>query len=294
MLAYLPGPLKGLLCGIFLLVNTVAWTVALLPLAVLKACVPHRGFRRLATHAIVGIAEIWTTFNNLNLALTQKIRWHVTGLEGLSREKSYLVCANHQSWVDIIVLQKVFNRRIPFLRFFLKQELIYIPLLGIAWWALDYPFMKRYSKEYLERHPEKRGQDLETTRRSCERFRGSRITVINFLEGTRFTAKKHAAQASPYRHLLKPKAGGVAFVLECMGEQFDSLVDVTIHYPKGTPTFVGLITGKMPEVIVLVRRLAIPRDLLGGRYLEDESFRDRVQAWVRELWELKDRRLDEL
>src|SRR5579863_10046354 len=104
-------------------------------------------------------------------ALVTRTRWVVDGLQGLNRGGWYLVLSNHQSWVDIPVLQRTFNRRIPFLKFFLKQQLKWVPVLGLAWWALDFPFMQRYSKETLEQHPELRGKDKEATRIACERFR---------------------------------------------------------------------------------------------------------------------------
>ncbi len=65
------------------------------------------------------------------------------GVDSLHQRGWYLVSSNHQSWVDILVLQRIFHGRIPFLKFFLKQELIWVPVIGLAWWALDFPFMKR-------------------------------------------------------------------------------------------------------------------------------------------------------
>ncbi len=294
MLSFLPAPIKGILASAFFALNTLFWCLLLFFFTTLKLCIPHPGTRRRCTRIMVVIAENWISCNSAGIALLNRIRWEVDSLDGLSRDKSYLVCANHQSWIDIVVLQHVFNRRLPFFRFFLKDQLKYVPLLGAAWWALDFPFMKRHSKAYLEKHPEKRGEDLASTRRACERFRGSPISVINFLEGTRFTPAKHRAQQSNYKHLLMPKAGGIAFVLDAMGSQFDCLIDVTIHYPGGAQSLGGLLSGKVRHVIVKVDRRPIPKEVLGGDYHSDSAFRERVQNWVREIWEQKDRRLDGL
>jgi 1-acyl-sn-glycerol-3-phosphate acyltransferase len=199
------------------------------------------------------------------------------------------VTCNHRSWIDVVVLQKVFHRRIPFLKFFIKRELIWVPILGGAWWAMDFPFMKRHSREYLEAHPEKRGTDLETTRRACEKFGTSPVTVLNFPEGTRFTPEKHDSQESPYEHLLKPKAGGAAFVLEAMGERLRSLLDVTVVYPERPARFWDLFTGRLRRVVVRVQERAIPEEFLrGGSYLEDPTIRERFQLWVRQIWAEKD------
>jgi len=224
--------------------------------------------------------------NGAWMALVQRIRWDVQGLDGLRRKGWYLVSSNHQSWVDILVLQKVFHRRVPFLKFFLKRQLLYVPVMGLAWWALDFPFMRRGTGS--------RSADLATARKACEKFRLVPTSVMNFLEGTRFSPAKRDRQGSPYRHLLKPKVGGLATALSAMGERFDALLDVTIVYPGGVPTFWDLLSGKVREVVVRVRELEIPKDLLGGDYEGDPVFRARMQAWVQAMWADKDARIEAL
>jgi 1-acyl-sn-glycerol-3-phosphate acyltransferase len=294
VLAFLPSWMLGPLVFLLFVGNTVLWSVPLYFLALLKVILPFRGWRRAWTLAITSIAETWTTFNNWGLSLTQRIHWDVRGVEGLTRKGWYLVSCNHRSWVDIVVLQRIFNRRIPFPKFFLKRSLAWVPLLGGAWWALDYPFMRRYSRSYLERHPEKRGKDLETTRKACERFAGVPVTILNFLEGTRFSRTKHALQKSPYRHLLRPKAGGLAFVLAAMGDRMRQLLDVTIVYPKESPTLWDLLSGKLRKIVVHVERLEIPEEFSRGDYLEDPVLRERFQEWVRDLWARKDALIERL
>ncbi|HCA00123.1 MAG TPA: acyltransferase, partial [Pseudomonas sp.] len=226
--------------------------------------------------------------------LVRPIRWDVQGLDQVDMHHSYLVTSNHQSWADILVLQYQLNRRMPFLKFFLKQELIWVPVIGLCWWALEFPFMKRFSKEYLAKHPEKRGEDLATTRRACERYRTNPVSVFNFLEGTRFTEDKHAEQASPYRHLLKPRAGGIAFVIDAMGEQLSALINITIHYPDGRPSFWDLLAGNIPRVVVRVEAQPIPAEFLRRNYDQDESYRLAFQQWVNQLWTEKDAQLAQL
>jgi 1-acyl-sn-glycerol-3-phosphate acyltransferase len=190
--------------------------------------------------------------------------------------------------VDIVVLQKVFNRRIPLLRFFLKRQLFWVPVLGLAWWALDFPFMARHTREQLARRPELAGRDIAATRRACEKFRAIPVSIMNFVEGTRFTPGKHAAQESPYRRLLRPKAGGVAFVLDAMGDCLDGILDVSIAYPAGRPSMGDLLADRIPEVRVHVCERAIPADLLHGDYQGDPAYRDRFQQWMNGLWTEKD------
>ena len=294
MLAFLPAPVRGFLAFLLFVLNTVFWCVPLYAVQLLKLAVPHPGWRAFQARWLIRIAEAWIAGNHAIMALTQRIEWDVRGLEGLRRDRWYLVGANHQSWVDIVVLLRVFHRRIPFPKFFIKQELRWVPLLGAAWWALDFPFMKRHSAAYLAAHPEARDQDWETTRRMCARCRETPTTLLNFLEGTRFRPDKHARQQSPYRHLLRPKTGGLAFAMEALADRLPRFLDVTIVYPDGYSSFLDLFAGRVRRVIVRVRSLAIPAELLGGDYRHDPEFRAAIQRWIGQIWADKDALIEEL
>ncbi|HRD64634.1 MAG TPA: acyltransferase [Candidatus Competibacter sp.] len=294
MLAFLPAPVRGALAFALFILNTVFWCIPLYLVLLLKLAISRPGWRTFHARLLVRIAEAWIEGNNAIMRLTQRIEWNVQGPEGLRQDDWYLVSANHQSWVDIVVLQRVFNRRIPFLKFFIKQQLIWVPVLGGAWWALDFPFMKRHAATYLARHPEARDEDWETTRRRCERFHNTPISILNFLEGTRFRPEKHARQQSPYRHLLRPKAGGLAFVLEALPDRMRTLLDVTLVYPDGYSTFLDLFMGRIRRVIVRFRSLPIPIELLGGDYRNDPAFRTAIQNWIGQIWAEKDALIEEL
>jgi 1-acyl-sn-glycerol-3-phosphate acyltransferase len=283
MLASLPAFLRIPLAIALLILNTIVHVLPLFALTFVKLLLPLQGARVAMSRVLVAIAESWIAVNSALFDLFTRTRWQVEGLEGLKRDGNYLVLCNHQSWVDIPVLQKVFNRRIPFLRFFLKSQLIWVPLLGPAWWALDFPFMKRHSREQLARHPELAGKDRETTRKACEKFRHMPVSVMNFVEGTRFTRAKHDAQGSPYAHLLRPKAGGVAFVLDAMGEGLHAIVDVTIVYAQGAGSMMDLIAGRVRDIRVHIRQRVIEPGLRGD-YENDAAFRERFQAWINTLW----------
>ena len=293
MLYFLPAPVRGAISFVLMVINTIVCSSIIFLLALLKLLIPLSGWRALCGRMLNGIASAWISINNQNLRLTNRIEWEVSGLEGLSPQEWYLVIANHQSWSDILVLQKVFNRKIPFLKFFLKQELIWVPVIGLVWWALDYPFMKRYPPKVLERRPELKGKDLETTRRACEKFKTIPVSIMNFVEGTRFTPQKHAAQGSPYQRLLKPKAAGIAFVLAAMGEELNSILDVTIAYPGGARDLWPFLCGRAPKVRIRVTRLPIGPELRGD-YFNDEAFRARFQQWINGRWSEKDRELAEM
>lgn len=293
MLNFLPRPLIGILSVLGLLINTCIWMIPIHFAAFLKIMSNKRLYQRF-DDLLATFAEMWASGNEVWMKLMHKTHWDVSGHLNLNYKGWYLINSNHQSWVDIFVLQKVFNKRIPFLKFFTKEQLKYFPVFGTAWWALDYPFMKRYSKEYLKKHPEKKGQDIETTKRLCERFSLKPTAVVNFLEGTRFTQAKHDYQKSPFKYLLKPKAGGIAFTLNVMGDKFQSMLDVTIVYPEGIPSFLGFMCGDLHQVTVKVRQLNIPKEYVYGDYQNDVQYRENFQKWVNVLWEEKDELMGQL
>jgi 1-acyl-sn-glycerol-3-phosphate acyltransferase len=288
MLSRLPAPLRGVISASILGLNTMVIALSLVPPALLKLLVPAKPVRRVCDRLMNGLASVWVGNNNAWIAAVSPAPWDVQGVDGLHQRGWYLVSSNHQSWVDILVLQRIFHGRIPFLKFFLKQELIWVPVIGLAWWALDFPFMKRGKGSGA------RGNDLKTTRQACEKFKLIPTTVINFVEGTRFTPAKHQAQQSPYRHLLKPKIGGLGTALAAMGEQFEALLDVTIVYPQGTPTFWHLLCGRIDAVSVRVQQREIPAQVLGGDPVADKAYRQRIGDWVEGQWRDKDRLIETL
>lgn len=294
MLKNLGHHLLGSLSVIIYFVNTVFWTTPILLLSVCKL-IPFAPSRRFITYLLDGCATAWIGINNLNQRLLSNTQWQVKGLDQLSPHDWYLVVANHQSWVDILVLQRIFNRKIPFLKFFLKKELIWVPVLGLAWWALDFPFMRRYSKSFIAKNPHMKGKDMETTRQACEKFKYKPVSIMNFVEGTRFTQPKHDAQQSPFTHLLKPRAGGIAFVLSAMGDQLHKLIDVTIDYPGGVPSYWDFVCGRVKEIRVDVMVTPIRQFVEGGfysdTYFSDPAQRARFQVWLNQRWTQKDQLL---
>lgn len=294
MLSFLPHWLRGTLAVLLVITNTFLWLPFLLLSALLKVTIPIGFVRKLMTQVLIGIANIWVSFNSFVLSLMQNINWHISGTENLNKEDWYFVSCNHQSWTDIPILQKAMYGKVPMLKFFLKQELIWVPVMGVCWWALDFPFMKRFSPEYLKKHPEMKGKDLETTRIACEKFKTTPVAVLNFLEGTRLTPAKHAKQKSPYTNLLTPKYGGAAFVLGSMGEQMHTMLDITIHYPAGIPNFWELLCGRVESVVVNVNKINIPCTLRGKDYSQDRAFKIAFQRWIQGIWQDKDALIEAL
>lgn len=274
--------------------NLAFWALLIIALGLVKFVIPSKTLHRVLSpvmHLLMGC------FGKLSVVLIKlfnpiKIEYNIKG--ELDEESWYLLIANHLSYLDIILLIEFAAFRIPAPKFFLKQELIWLPFVGLGAWALDMPFMRRYSREYLQKHPEKKGTDIDTTRKSCEKFKTMPTTVINFVEGTRYTPSKHKVKQSPFAQLLPPKAGGIAFTLATMGDLFTSMLDVTLLYPDNSRhPMIAMLSGQMRRVIIDVEVIDIPQEAKGD-YYNDKSYRAQFQTWLNGLWEAKDKRIAQL
>ena len=239
----------------------------------------------------INITNSWLSVNNRLIDhVLPETQWDITVDENLdlNMQGRYLMTCNHQSWVDTTVNQYFGLTRMPLTRFFTKWELIFIPFVGQAFKILGFPMMKRHTKEQIAKNPELKTRDMEEARKACEQLLSQPFTLLNYLEGTRFTPEKHAQQQSPFTNLLKPKAGGLALALSILGDKIDALVDMTIVYPDGAPGYGEFWLGEVPRIAVNMRKIEIPEWVLGGNYEDDAEYRERFQNWVDDLWTEKD------
>jgi len=288
MLAWGRGALTLLSYVLFTAVIFIVFQLVLL----LKILIPLSRVRILCTRVLDGLASTcWVFCANMTHRMLTGTQIHVHGRRNLRVDRWCLLLSNHQSWVDILVIIRVFFRKLPPYKFFIKKELLWLPLMGACLWGLDFPVMRRYSKGFLAKHPHLKGRDLEATRKACEKFKDHPVTVMNFAEGTRFTHAKHQAQESPFTHLLKPRAGGTALVMHAMGEVLEEILDVTIIYPAGPPGLWPFFCGKTREIIIDVRRLPFNPELVGN-YHVDADFQGFFQSWINNLWREKDFRIE--
>ncbi|RZG78502.1 acyltransferase [Acinetobacter sp. WCHAc060033] len=245
----------------------------------------------------INITNSWLSVNNWLIDhVLPETKWDISVDENLdlNMQGRYLMTCNHQSWVDTTVNQYFGLTRMPLTRFFTKWELIFIPFVGQAFKILGFPMMKRHTKEQIAKNPELKHRDMEEARNACEQLLSQPFTLLNYLEGTRFTPEKHAQQKSPYTNLLKPKAGGLALALNILGDKIDALVDMTIVYPDGAPGYGEFWLGEVPRIAVNMRRINIPDWVLGGNYEVDAEYRERFQIWVDELWTEKDQLISQM
>lgn len=292
MLRFFPAPLLGLVIGSLLVLSILMASIIILlisPLKLLSLIFPQLSPR--VRRLIAAIQEAWTTTNAGIFKLLPDLIWDIRGLAELRRDRWYFVVSNHQCWMDILTAFHVLNRRIPPLKIFIKQDLLYVPVIGLAVYTLDYPFMKRYSRELIAKKPHLRGKDLDTTRRACEKYTGYPVSVMSYLEGTRQTPAKMAASQSGYQRLLPPKSAGAAFVLNALGSKMDTVLDLTIAYPGGVPSFWDFCCGRVRRIVVDVRLRTIPVHFCQGSFENDPSFRQEFAQWTEQLWTEKDQLL---
>ena len=285
--------IRGVL-GLFAVVfNTLFWCIFLLSIAILKLLLPIESWKRVCTKLIINVGECWIYCNGLWIQSLHKPEWKIEGFESLDNTRWYLSVANHQSWADIFVLQAITNRKVPMLKFFMKHVLIWVPVIGLAWWALDMPFLKRYSKEELDKNPNLRGEDIKAMEKSFERYSRYPVSIFSFAEGTRFNEEKRLSQDSKFKNLLNPKSGGIGLTLTTM-PYIELMLDFSIYYRSSKRSFWDFLCGRMSNVTIKVREIPIPENLLQKNYEEDITFREDLKSWMENLWTEKDNFIEDL
>ena len=277
----------GLAAALYFIILTV-WFIPLACVGLFRFIIPLKKWRQLTKKLMESLHAVWLHSNYFLLKWITPIKWEVKGLDQLYYKEWYLLISNHQSWADILVLQYIFSGKIPPLKFFLKKELLWtLPIASWACWLLDFPFMHRYSKDKLTKHPELKNKDIEETKKASDRFKTTPTTVANFVEGTRFSQEKRELQASPYHYLLRPKAAGMAFSLAVLGDFFHKILNVTIIYPPHQVSLLDFLSGNIKKIIIDVETIPITKDWLGD-YENDRQYRRYFQKKLNELWERKD------
>ncbi len=278
---------KGVICFLILLTNTLVLATLMIPLGIIKFLIPIKSLRISFTKMIIKIGEIWISVNSIWVLKILNPKIQIKGFESLNKNEWYLTTSNHQSWADIFMVQMLTNRKIPMLKFFMKHVLIYVPVIGICWWALDMPFLKRYTKEQIKKNPKLKGRDFKEMRKSLNHYSLHPVSVFSYAEGTRFTHKKHAAQESPYKNLLKPKEGGMALALSVI-PSIKFLIDITIIYESPKRSFWDYLCGRLKNIKIFVKKIEIPKEFLNEKLAEDDRLRTNFKAWLNNIWKDKD------
>ena len=273
-----------MVCAIFVLIG-----------AIVLCFIPCPSWRiAYQRHFLQRLPVLHAELNHWVIGISTRGLWDISGVGELKKEGWYMMISNHQSWVDILVLYNAFNHKIPPLKFFMKKELLWqLPIAGIACYALGYPFMSRHSHADIRKNPALKGKDVEIAKQACARLRHFPTTLINFIEGTRFSLKKKEHQQSPFAHLLKPRAGGLAVVLQELNDKLSGVINVVIYYPKKKLTPWNFVCGNFEKIIVRYEVIPLSAQLVGD-YYKDRQFRSHFQQWLNGVWKKNDALLTDL
>ncbi|MFT7683250.1 MAG: 1-acyl-sn-glycerol-3-phosphate acyltransferase [Moritella dasanensis] len=288
MINFLPAFILMIISTALVVINIMCSLTLITLTGLIKLILPFTTVQKATRKCADVLLHMWADINAWMIKLINKVEWDIEIKGELSKDNWYLLIANHHSWTDIVILFTVFANKIPLPKFFVKQAILFVPFVGTACWALDMPFMKRYSKQTLAKKPHLKGKDLQSARQACAKAKLSPTTIVNFAEGTRFTQEKQQQTNSPYRYLLPPKSAGIALALASMGNTFDQILNVTIIYPDNPDSpFKDLLQGKLKRIVIRVETIAITADLQGD-YQNDADFKQHFQQWVTNTWQRKE------
>ena len=295
MMRKLLGSIKGAISLFLLTFSTLFFATMILLFFGLSYLAPTRRWRYAINRHFVQKMPVWYMLSCKGILwVSTRNKWDVQGQDNLKHNGWYIMISNHQSWIDILVLGTVFNYVIPSLKFFMKKELLWqLPVAGLATYAIGYPFVARHSHADIRKNPKLKGKDIQTTLKACEQLKRYPATLINFIEGTRFSRKKYLKQKPPYKHLLKPRAGGLSIALQALHDKLDGIVNVAILYPGKQPTLWQFLSGNFQKVVVRYELVPVTPEIIGN-YQNDRQFRATFQQWLNTIWQGNDEKLDQL
>lgn len=264
--------------------NLLVWLGPLLGLAALRWLRPSsRAFTDRWMDALYRVA---VRVDDAWLQGVLGIRWdrQPPGLAGgIDRDRSHVVIANHVSWADIFVIQSLVSREGPPVKFLAKRELLRLPIVGAILWAFDFPMLRRETRPG-EDDAARRAADLEALRAACRVVRERPAALMVFVEGTRFTPEKWAAGDRGHRHLLAPRVGGLATLLDALGDELGSVIDLTL-VPPVEVSFWRFLSGRVREIGVEVS--VFPPSALPPE-------RAALADWLADRWRRKDDAIERL
>lgn len=270
--------LKGCVALCIIIPSTVFCCLAIYVAALSRAVTPFRKVRDLLTGFMDGVVSVWVGGNAWMLGVLRLIEIETIIEEPLSdRTHWWVVVSNHQSWSDVIAIQCALLRLAPPIKFVTKRELIWIPFVGLAMWLLRFPYVRRFSAEAARRDRSLLEKNRQAMERAATQFLQRPIAILTFLEGTRFTRAKHTEQESPFEHLLNPRTGGLAYVLDALGPRATRIVDLTLNYEGTVPGFWELLCGRCRGVTISIRSIEVT-----------DEFKSDLKTSVLELWQQKD------
>ncbi|MCY3971384.1 MAG: acetyltransferase [Acidobacteria bacterium] len=263
--------LRAATCLAGITLNLIFWGLLLLLLLPAKAVPRTRPWFGRVSNRIYRAA---VRVDNVLLRRISGASWNVEELT-LDCARPHIVLSNHRSWADILIVQSVVATRGPIVKFLCKRELLYVPIFGLIILAFDFPVLRRRSRGGSD-PTHRRGDDRRRVTAASAALLDSPAAILSFAEGTRFTEARREALGGPYEHLLPPRAGGLAAMIEALASGEGAIIDLTLAYPRAASfwEFLGGAAGP-----VNVRWETIP--------IADVP-PERAQEWLNDRWHRKD------
>jgi|TARA_B110000003_G_scaffold274819_1_gene315747 1-acyl-sn-glycerol-3-phosphate acyltransferase len=277
------------LCILFIL----SFGVIVLSIINAPRLVPNKKLKKLLGHISNRIGSKIVELITASLQILHGLEWEFNIAEHLNTQTWYIAMSNHQSWADIFILLAAGHKKMPLLKFFMKKELQWIPIIYLVHKTIDMPFLNRHSQKQIQANPELKKLDYENAEIAAKRFSRNPSTAFSFAEGTRFTDEKHLAQASPYKNFLIPKIGALAIALKGM-PQVNELIDFTVIYSSEKRSAWDFLCGEMSQAKVYAKAYEIPNTLKGKNFDQEEEYRQEFKNFINKIWKEKQERYTEL
>ena len=261
---------------LFISLNLLFWLDPLTILSALRILVPGGAFKMAIYRGMCWIYGAAVVVDNCLLKQILQIDIRITEQVVSMPSQQQLVLCNHRSWFDILILQAVFVPRGEILKFLIKKELVYVPIVGWICLALGFPRLTRASDA------KSREQDLQEIRKGMLKLSDEPAAILVFAEGSRFSEAKRAQSGSPYNNLLKPRPAGLDTMIKCV-PQDTAIIDVTLVYPDQPSNFWSCLSGNLGSVLVDIKSFRLSEVAAGD-----------VTEWLNDRWLVKDQLLTSL
>ena len=210
------------------------------------------------------------------------IQVHLSGDNAVPQENA-LVIANHQAMADIILILCLAQSagRLRDCKWFVKEQLKYMPGIGWGMLFIDCIFLKRRWAE-----------DANSIQATFSKYRERKIDfwLISFLEGTRSNPSKRekskayakAKKLPEFTHVMLPRTKGFLATSEGLYGLYGSVLDLTLAYESTPPSLLSFFCGNTQEIWVHCKRFDA-KSLPKGT--------GATHTWVLERFKEKDQRL---
>jgi len=248
------------------MLNLLIGVCVLIPVAIVNLLIPLPVVSK-ACFVLVKVLYRWCVLvDSFWMKRVVGIELDIIG-EAESHRSPVVIC-NHQSWFDIPLIQEVVASRGPIVKFLVKEELVWVPIIGWICLALNFPRLKRGKKKG------DRKSDFSIIEKTTKSH-GKDGALLVFPEGTRFTPVKQMNQKSPYKRLLKPRAGGIKVIKNNMDPD-TPLIDITIDYGESRPNIWKCLHGDPAKIKITIEHFKLAQ-------LES------VEDWLNDRWHQKDK-----